>query len=90
MIMRVLFKFYGNLMNYFGEKASIEVEEGVTVQEALMKLKLVDGTPAYASIFVNTHLQMFIVFVSGKHADLNTRLKGENVEVTVLPPIMGG
>ncbi|MBS7611602.1 MoaD/ThiS family protein [Candidatus Bathyarchaeota archaeon] len=88
--MRVLFKFYGNLVNYFGERASIELNEGVTVQEALMKLKLIDGTPAYASIFINTHLQMLVVFVSGKHANLNTKLSGESVEVTVLPPIMGG
>jgi hypothetical protein len=33
---------------------------------------------------------MLIVFVSGKHASLNTRLKGESVEVVVLPPIIGG
>jgi hypothetical protein len=88
--MRVSFKFYGNLVNYFGEEASVDVEEGVTIQEALMKLKLLDGTPAYASVFINTHLQMLIVFVSGKHASLNTRLKGESVEVVVLPPIIGG
>ncbi len=88
--MKVLFKFYGNLVNYFGEAASVEADEGVTVQEALMKLKLVDGTPAYASVFVNTHLQMLIVFVSGKRANLTDKLKGESVEVTVLPPIMGG
>lgn len=66
--MRGFSKFYGNLMNHLGDKASIDVEEEVTVQEALMKLKLVDGTHAYASIFVNTHLQMLIVFVSDKHA----------------------
>ncbi len=88
--MKVLFKFYGNLANYFGEEVSLDAEEGITVQEALMKLKLVDGTPAYTSIFINTHLQMLIVLVSGKHASLNTRLKGENVEVTILPPIVGG